>query len=289
MLALLIASQLARFEGSELRLVTEANLNTFAPKLQQTRNATVESSLLLRPRFDAGNDISIRARFAIAYEWTDSDTTTDRHEPVVSDLDIEAAWKGLPKLLGIETALGVSTVFPTSEASRARTLYFAPGVLVAIERPFSLFGGEVSPALRASYHRPVYRFSTPGLAEPPPYAPRCFGGGIGCFDQASGVANVRDRFEWRVVLSGDWYGFSPGALFQATHQLPYAVEEQAVRVITFFSLWLAYAPLDWLAFELGYSMERNIIGGSGGYENPLFDRHEDMRLYLSVNLLQPHG
>src|SRR5688500_4515955 len=100
-LALLIASQLARFQGSELRLATEANLNTFAPDLQQTRNATVESALLLRPRFDASNDIAISGRLALAYEWTNSDTTTKLHEPLLSDLELEASWKGLPKLIGI--------------------------------------------------------------------------------------------------------------------------------------------------------------------------------------------
>jgi hypothetical protein len=283
LLALVIASQLSRFEGSELRLITEANVNAFAPKLQHTRNETVESSILLRPRFDAGNDISIRGRLALSYEWTNSDTTTDLHEPVLSDLELEVLWKGVPKLVGIETSIGVSTIFPTSKVSRARTMYFAPGVLLAIRRPFSLFSGELELALGGSYHRPVYRYTTPNLADPPPYAPQCFGGGVGCLAQGSGVANVRDRLDWRASITGDWFGVSPGILFEASHQLPYAIGDQAVRVLTFFSFWISYAPLDWLGIELGYAMERNIISGSGGYGNPFFDRYQDMRLYLSLS------
>lgn len=286
-------SILDRFAGSQLQLQTSANLNTFAPKLQQTQNRTVESSLLLWPRFDAGADIDVAALLAVAYEWTNSDTTTTEHEPVLSDLELTAVWTGIPKLFGIETGLGAQLGLPTSKASRARTMYFSPGVIARVRRRFELFGGELFLLLRGDYEHPVYRYSTPGLEEPLPYAPQCFGGGAGCIGQGSGLANVRDQLDWTIFVSGDWAGFSPGIFFQMAHQLPYELRDLEgierledrghTRVQTSFWIYLGYQIVDWMRAEVGYSMQRNIIGGSGRYENPFFDRDEDMRIYLGLS------
>src|SRR5262249_18838729 len=73
------------WRGSLLFATLSANLNTFAPGLQQTQNATVDSYLAFRPRLYVHPMLQLRGGINLYYEFTNSDSTTTNNEPQASD------------------------------------------------------------------------------------------------------------------------------------------------------------------------------------------------------------
>ncbi len=282
------------FAGSRVALQVSTSVATLAPDLQLTHNPYVDTSLLLLPRFAIDEEEwAVSGQVALAVEWTNSDTTDLRNEVELSDLTLGVSWRGLPRPLGIATALRFEVTLPLAEATRASSMIVAPALSVAFSRPFEVLGGDLGLGASVLYRRPFYEFTTPGVDSPRPYAPQCFGGSLGCADQLSGVANARDVVSWGLEVSGAWGDFAPGVAWRMTHAVPYAFRDipgverlddpSALRVSTYFSAWVGYAVMDAVSVELGYLLSRNVLGGDGQLGNPLFDRYQDMRLYMGVS------
>lgn len=285
-------SILARFRGSVLHSQTSVSLNALAPALQLSSNPTVETALVIAPRYRVATDFELRGRLSLSYEWTSSDTTTALHELELSDASLGLMYHGIPSFLGDTKALvGLDVVLPLSKVSQARTMILAPGVSATLSHTFA---DTVELRGSGAYRRPWYEYSTAGLERPPAYARQCFGAELGCVDQASGVANVRDALSWSLVAVGSWGAFHATLWFDMTHQFPYGfqplegvsprADQASVRVSTFASVAASYEFTDWVSAELSYSMARSLFNGDGSYGNPLFDANQDMRLNLGATL-----
>lgn len=288
-----------RFAGSQLFVQTSANLNVFASNLQLTQNPTVDMAMVFQPRFRLGGGFQLRARAALAYEFTDSDLTQSRNELFWGDTQLQLFYRDIPVLpWGTKVQVAVLVGLPTSKVSQAQTNIFTPGVLA---QAFHQFGGVADGTVLLMgtvwYQRPLYENTTPGIrGDDSPVPRQCFtASDTTCTEQASGVANVRDNLSWSAVLLGTWGRVSPALFFAMSHQVPYAfrdlpgvedVPEGAndARVFTSFSGWVNYNINSWLTAEAGYSMTRNVLNGEGAFGNPIFDQYQDMRVYLGANI-----
>ncbi len=95
-------------------------------------------------------------------------------------------------------------------------------------------------------------------------------------------------------MTGALAGFTPGATFQMTHVVPYAFRDlegvgrlddrTEARSFTYFSTWVSHGLFELMDVEVGYYLRRKILAGDGRFGNPLWDRYQDMRIYLSVGL-----
>jgi hypothetical protein len=284
-----------KMAGSQVIFQTSANLNTFAPGLQQTQNSTVDSSLWLMPRYAINEAFQLRGRWILSYEYTNSDTTTYQRELRYSDPWFQLFYRKLPKLPGGINVNAIAQINPgISPESRARTQLFSPGVGLQLAKAFEhVAGGELMFILGGTYQHPIYTHTTPRVDTPIPYKVQCFSG-TGCQDQVSGVANVRDQLAWSAVATGEWGKWSPGIFAFVAHQWMYQFRDipgvtrmedrAAARTTTFVSAFLDYHINDLLTAEIGYWMSRNLINGNGKYGNPLWDKDQDMRVYLTFNL-----
>lgn len=283
-----------RFLGSQLFLQQDVSLTTLAPGLQLSANPTVETTLFLLPRFTVSEDWQLRGRLSLGVEWTNSDVTTTVREPVLSDTTLQLYYRGLPALLGVKALVGAQVVLPSSDLSQARSLLFSPGLVVQLSSSVEVPLGHVLFLSTVGYQRPLYRYTTPGLDQAPDYGPQCRGDLASCAEQASGLANARDLLGWSLAIIGQLGPIAPALSFSASHQFPFsftavpgsvAVEDPTtVRVLTSFSAFVDWSFSAWGTAELGYNLTRNALGDDGRYGNPFFDRRQDGRLYLGLNV-----
>lgn len=284
------------WRGSLLFAQVAANLNVIAPGLQLTQNSTVDLWMAFRPRYFLVNrHLQLRAGINFIYEFTNSDSTTRLNEPRFSDIFVDLWIHSIPAIGDglLKFWIAPRLIFPTSPESQARTLVITPGVVVqGALNVDNVAGGSFSIIANATYTHPFYRYTTPGLLQPPRYPPQCSSiGADTCSGQVSGLGNVADQLSWSVILTQDWGWFSPGIFFSMTHQFPYQFQypdgvmrvdsPATVRQSTYFSFWFDFIPTSWLTIEVGYYMSRNILGSNGQYGNPFFAQYEDMRVYLS--------
>jgi hypothetical protein len=287
-------SPLAAFAGSQVFVQSDLSLNTLAPGLQLSPNPSAETALFFLPRFTFGEDWQLRGRLSLSVEWTNSDVTTTVREPVLSDTTLQLYYRGLPTLFGIKALVGPQVVLPSSDLSQTRTMRFSPGIVAQLSRAVPLPAGSLLLLSNLSYQRPIYGYTTPGLDQAPSYGPRCRGDLSSCVEQASGLANARDLLGWSVVILGQFGDFAPALTFSASHQLPFGftpvpgtvnVEDPStVRVVTAFSAFVDWSFNDWGTLEVGYNLTRSALGDDGKYGNPFFDRYQDGRLYLGLNV-----
>jgi hypothetical protein len=287
-----------RFSGSQIFVQTSANLNTFFPAMQPTRNVTIDQSLWMLPRYTISDAFQLRGRLIFNYEFTNSDTTTTRNEPRFNDATVQLFYKKVPAFGGgFKLNPFVQVGIPLSPESQARSMLLAPGMGVQVSRGFEhVLGGELLLLTSATYSHPFYRYTTAGLNNPPPYAPQCLGG-TGCTDQASGVANMSDSLSFVFLAAQEWGKWSPAAFFMLGNQWAYTfkdipgvtrLEDRATfRQSTYFSAWLDYNANEWFTAEVGYFMGRNMLTAQGKVAGPeawVFDKTQDNRVYLGVNV-----
>jgi hypothetical protein len=304
------------FAGSVLSGQVSMFTGTVFKGQQQYYDPTVEGNIYILPRYSFHKDWQIRGRLIYSYEFTNSDSTTTQHEPRFSDTTLQLFYRGIPEIpkAKIKLLAGIQSAFPTSPESRARTLYFSPGVAVSAARVFDkVLGGEISLAATATYTHPFYRSKTPEVRNDFPYSRQsCSAASCEASStisptqgqqqdalenkgaaQLSGSANVSDSIAWLISASGEWGKWSPGAYGLVAHQWAYTFQDipgvtrlddrTHVRNTVFFLAFLDYNFNHWIGAEVGYFMQRNILREDGTYGNPFFDRYQDTRVYLGAN------
>lgn len=292
------------FRGSTFYAQTSASTTTFAPQQWQTQSSTVESWFLFQPQIQTNDKKwTLRGRFTMAVEWTDTaeTSTTTKNEPVFGD-SIFTGTYSLPDIpvAKVKTKAGVVVTLPTSKASIAKTMIFSPGLTVSFARPFEKLGGneDWSASLGASttLSRPIYAYTTAG-GNVVPYQRNCYAPGgesSSCGDQVSATANTESSLSFLFSASLSWKKFDLSSFFLLGNGWGYTfkdlpgVERLAnrvnVRQTTYFNLALDYNITKWISGEVGYYMSRNLIDGNGRIGNPLFDTAQDMRVYLAANV-----
>ena len=282
-----------RFAGTQLFQQLSASTGTLAAGQQLSYNPTVEAATFFLPRYTF-SDFQLRGRLVFSYELTNSDVTSTHQEPRFSDTTLQLFYRRLPTVVGFQPLVGLQVIAPTSPESRARTMYFSPGLTAQLSRTFSgIAGGELLLLGGFTYQHPIYRYTTPSTRGETPYRFSCYGGGAGCDGQLSGLTNASDIMTWTLLVAGEWGKWSPALFALGTHQFAYSPSSVAglpestspgVRQSVYVSAWLDYNANSWLTAEVGYFMFRNALAQDGGYGNPLFDRYQDARVYLGFNL-----
>lgn len=284
-----------RFVGTDVTMTTGASLQTFAPNQQLTHNPTVQSSVVLSPRFSLGAGFEANARLGFSYEWTNSDFTQTQNEPLLLDTTLGVSYFA-PKLpWGTIAIAGASLTLPSSKISQARSMLVAPSVSLTALHNFQL--GPVGLLLIGfgAYQHPFYRFTTPGVDAEPAYQRQCFGGEATCVDQASGLANASDILSWTVLAIARWKIIQGGITFGMSHQFPFGFDDlpgvdrvadtSTVRVTSTADLWAMFRVYEGTDIRVGYRMQRAVIEGDGTFGNLFYDRYQDGQLYVSLRLL----
>lgn len=285
---------------SLINYTVSANINTFNPGMQLTRNETVDMSLSLRPRFTLSRMLQIRAGLDLNYEFTNSDSTTTRNEPRFADPFVDLWITGIPAVGPLKVWVAPRLVFPVSSESRAQTRILTAGMVLQAAVGIEHFlGGDLTLIANAVYTHNFNQYTTSELrsdaADNRGYNPQCFGipTDNGCANQLSGVANASDVMSWAVIVAPSWGIWSPGLFFRMQHIFPHTFRDldgtsngvqspNRVRQTTFFAAWLDVNPNPWFTLEVGYSMGRNILRADGQYGNPIWDETQDMRVYVST-------
>lgn len=280
-----------------LNVSFSANVNTFNPGMQLTRNETVDMSISLRPRFTLSRMFQVRAGLDLSVEFTNSDSTTTLREPRFGDPFVDLWVTGIPAVGPVKFWVAPRLSFPVSPESRAQSRILTTGLILQAAVGVEHFlGGDLTIIANGTYLHNFNEFETPGLRpesfENRGYTPACFID-PGCTQQLSGLANVSDVMGWSLILAPSWGIFSPGLFFRMQHVFPYTFADlpgsspgvqnpNRVRNNTFFAAWLDVNPNPWFSFEVGYSMGRNLLRADGTYGNPIWDPEQDMRLYVST-------
>jgi hypothetical protein len=293
------------FAGSQIYATTSMSTQTIFRGQQQDYNPTVEQAVWLQPRYSINKDFQLRGRTIVTYEFTNSDSTTYRNEPILSDTTLQLFYRSIPDFAGIKPMIAVNAGLPTSKLSRARTLMFAPGVTGQLSKGFEhVLGGEVSLITSVTYSHPIYQSRQPEVVDPRGQQTLQCVGGASCGDLIGGSLNPSDTLSYMFLVAGEWGKFSPGLLYFGGSSWVYRPKEimesdviaggnavpvtgssnpTSVRQTHFVSAFLDYHFNTWFTGEVGYQMSRSIFNESGQYGNPFFDRYQDMRVYLGAN------
>jgi hypothetical protein len=291
-----------RWAGSQIFATTSMTTATVFKGQTQDYNPTVDSSIWLQPRFALSEAFQLRGLLVFNYEYTNGDDTNTRNEPRFSDTTLSLFYRKIPELPGgIKPAVAVNMGLPTSPESRARTLVVNPGLTAQFVKAFEhVLGGEVDIIASALYSHPLYRNTTPGVRNSAPYAFQCIGATT-CQDQLSGTFNVSDSFGYSFILTGEWGKWSPALFYRGTSQWAYhgsdvqnpvdgttvgspaGFNPTHVRQRSYFSAWLDYNANSWLTAEVGYWLDRTMLGEDGTRGNPFFDKNQDMRVYIGAS------
>jgi hypothetical protein len=288
--------------GTQIFATTSMTTATVFKGQTQYNNPTVDSSIWLQPRFALSDAFQLRGLLVFSYEYTNADDTTTKNEPRFSDTTLSLFYRKIPEIPGgIKPAVAVNLGLPTSPESRARTLVVNPGATVQLVKAFEhVLGGEVDIIGSGIYSHPFYRNTTPEIRGTAPYAFQCIGATT-CQDQLSGTFNVSDSVGYSLIVTGEWGKWSPALFYRGTSQWAYhgsdvqnpvdgtTVSSPAgfgpthVRQRSYFSAWLDYNANSWLTAEVGYWLDRTMLGEDGTRGNPFFDRYQDMRVYLGAS------
>jgi hypothetical protein len=298
---------LEKIAGSSLFFQTGATLGTFVKSYQPDYNPTVESFLSFAPRYTINKDWQLRGRLAVSYEFTNSDSSRYRNEPLLGDASVNLFYRGVPAVGGkqkFKFQPFVGLAFPTSKASRARTMVTSASVGVQASTQIEHFlKGEMLIASTLTLAHPFYRQTT-GVTDASGVPQGSYSGdsvtNTATFtgnDRQLGGFSPANTFTWNVLVAPEWGKWSPGLFFLMSHQFMYEGKDvqyagktvprsdaPGVRQTFYTSLWLDYHLNDWLTPELGYQYSGNIISDGGNYRNPVFSQYSDGVIYLGANV-----
>jgi hypothetical protein len=298
------------FAGTQLYNQNSMTTGTVFAGQQQDRNPTVDSSLWLLPRYTINESFQLRGRLILSYEYTNSDTTTYRNEPMLSDTGLSLFYKKIPEIpgIGVKPMVAVNVALPTSKLSRARTLYFTPGATLQLSKGIEhVLGGELMFLSSVIYSHPIYSQTQPGTVDPRDIQTLRCGAGGACGDLLSGTMNPSDALSYTFLASGEWGKFSPALYYLGASQWAYTPKEinesdvvaggnptpvtsgqpggpTSVRQTHYFSAWLDYNFNSWFTAEVGYWNSRSALTEAGQRGNIFWDRYQDTRVYFGMNI-----
>lgn len=282
------------FAGTSVALRHSASAVTFAKDAEPTWNPTWVGAVAATLRYALGPHWFGRAAVGVAREITDADWTTSRGEWTLTDTTV--AFGGRPwhsAALGVDVRVDGQFALPTSKASIARTLRFAPslGLAVAWE------GGAFEAGLSSRAVAPLYRYTTASTATP--WVVGCAGDPAGCGRYShTGVRNPQWRFQNALNLG--WAPLdslaltaSAGAIHDVLPPLATAHTDAGMavapdptdpnlRVTALYSLGLAWTPAPAVTVTVGAEAASNALRPDSRPQTPFFNRYT--ALYLEMSL-----
>lgn len=291
------------FAGSSLYMQNSMSTNTIFRGQTQYANPTVETTAYILPRYAINDAFQLRGRLIVSYEYTNSDSTTTNHEPMLSDLTLQMFYRKLPALpLGIKPMVALNVGLPTSKASQARTMMFSPGATLQLVKPIEHFlGGEATIITSLTYSHPLYQSRSPVVSDARPYSLNCMGG-TNCADSLSGAMNASDTLSYVAIFAPEWGHWSPALMYLGASQWVYSPKEvrnpvdgtmvgsaqrdggTTLRQTHYLSAWLDYNFNSWFTGEIGVWNAVSGIADDGQRSSVIFDRYQDTRVYLGFSV-----
>jgi hypothetical protein len=284
------------WRGTSVSYSQNLGVMTLAPWAEPHFNPTWSHRLGLFPQWHFGQGFSLRGRLFLSQEFTDSDTTTYRHEVELSDLWVDAAWSGwTEQRTGLHLGADVRVTLPTSKPSLAQTRLFTLGPSLNLSRRFDVLSG-----LTLIYTgRFTWRFNRLATRQNQgPTIPACGDvRALECLD----FLNTGVRNPQADVLHGPIVSFAPHPLVDVSATLlfqrawlpalagvPDSIAlgstqlspgtDVATRDLVVFSLSVSWQAFKTLGFSLGAWTFSNQLGEDGRYQFPLFNRNTTLFL-----------
>jgi hypothetical protein len=288
------------WRGTSVNYSHNLGVMTLAPAAEPFYNPTWSQRLGLFPEWHFGDLITLRGRFFLSQEFTESDSTRYRNEVELSDVWLDTVWSGFTeKNSRIHLGADLRVTLPTSKVSQAQTRILTLGPSLNVSRRFDVLSG-LTLIYTGRFTWRANRFATRQNE-----GPKSCGDtrALECADFIlnSGVRNV--QFD---LLHGPVVSFAPHpkvdvsasflmqrgwlpALAAAPAELAGSTELAAgtgvaTRDLMIFSLSVSYQAFKAVGFSLGAWTFSNQLGEDGRYQFPLFNRNTTLYLDATFDL-----
>lgn len=289
------------WRGTSLSYSHNLGVMTLAPGADPFYNPTWSHRLGIFPEWHFGDQLTLRGRFYLSQEFTESDSTRYRNEVELSDVWLDTVWSGFTeKRSGVHLGADVRVTLPTSKASLAQSRLFTLGPAVNVSRRFDVLSG-LTLVYTARFTYRFNRFAT--RQNQGPTIGACGDvRSLECIDFINtGVRNP--QFD---LLHGPVVSFSPhpkvdlstSFLMQRAWLPPLAAvppelaastqldagTDVASRDLLVYSLSVSYQAFKAVGFSFGAWTFSSQLGANGRYQFPLFNRNTTLYLDATFDL-----
>lgn len=284
------------YRGTSVSYGATTSVYNYSPEV-----IAITHRLGLMPEWHFGDVLTLRSRFYLTQELTDSDTTTYLREVELSDLWLDAVWGGWrEKNTGIRIGGDLRVTLPTSKFSQFSSRIMTLGPSVNVSKTFKVLGG-LTFVYAARFTGRFHRFTTrqnQGPATENAGCPAATIAGSDVLDATECRRNTGGRNVAFDVIHGPTVVFNPherlnisASLFMqrgwvpamaATDGLP-AIGVQT-RDFIGFSIGVTYQPWDVVGFTLGAFTFANQLALDGKTIFPLFNRNTVASLDATFDL-----
>ncbi len=278
-----------------------------APNGGYMYNAYVGHRLGIMPEWHFNDHFYLGARFFLSQEFTDSDSTTYKHEFEPSDTWLDAAWSGWKEpVTGIKMSGSLRFALPTSKQSQAvgRIMNIGPGI--SLSRAFPVLSGLVL-GYGARFTYRFNRFQTAhtqgasiigcGNAGADPDCPSVMSNGqrASQFDFFHGPSLVFIPHPRLSIYLGFYmqYAYLPQLSQATTDQNGQPVPDLSLHTDTTGPQWrnfwganisVTYQAWDTVGFTLGAFSFDSQLDTQGRYRFPVFNRSTVVSIDMSVDI-----
>lgn len=295
------SSERPAWRGASVSYSHNLGVMTLAPAADPFYNPTWSHRLGLFPEWHFGNVVTLRGRFFLSQEFTDSDWTRYRNEVELSDVWLDTVWSGFTeKHSRVHLGADLRVTLPTSKTSQAQSRLFTLGPSLNVSRRFDVLSG-LTLIYSARFTWRANQFAT--RQNQGPTISACGDTrALECLDFINtGVRNP--TFD---VLHGPVVAFSPHrkvdvtasflmqrAWLPALAAAPAALmgstqldvgTDVATRDLMIFSLSVSYQAFKAVGFSAGAWTFSNQLGENGRYQFPLFNRNTTLFLDATFDL-----
>lgn len=290
----------APYRGTSVSYGATTTVYNYSPE-----TVAITHRLGLMPEWHFNDQVWVRSRFYLSQEFTDSDSTTYKHEVELSDLWLDVVWGGWrEKITGIKIAADLRTTYPTSKFSQSVSRIMTVGPGVNVSKTFKVLAGLTfvySSRFTYRFNRFTTRQNLGGQIVDMgtcSSASQLAGGLVdACTNTNTGGTNV--QFD---LIHGPTVSFSPherlnfsASLFMQRGWVPpskgidlngYEVAATGWQTRDFigFSFGATYQPWDVVGFTLGAFTFANQLDSEGKTIFPLFNRNTVASLDATFDL-----
>lgn len=292
--------ELLPYRGTSIIYENAFTALSMDPSAEPDYNPSYVMSWTFAPRYYLWEQISARLGFSVEQEITNSDSTQDIYEPIVSDISLGfmyAPFYTIP-VVDIKLGGGISFGFPTSKVSQARTLYFSLAPSLSISRSFDVLEG-----LRLSYgfrYNKNFNKYTGSVSEDTLFpCPSNLADRTECYNMGSRNASMSfsntfsaqiywlERFYTVVqvgILNTLLYPVAPAEIetLGGTLEVPESSDNTNHRGAMSYAIEIGYDAFDYLSFAVGVSTINSQLRDDGEYWAPFFNRYTS--IYFDVAL-----
>lgn len=287
----------SRWRGSSISYGQIATTVSLDKSADLGWNPYYAHAVTLAPRYHLADDFVAGLSFTVEQELTDSDWTTQRHQPLASDLFVDLGWSGWTEdTTKIRVSGALRAALPVSSLSQAQTQIVALAPTLRVARTFDVLHGlDVSWSTRWTQHfheQTTARTDASGI--------------VGCTTERcdtltnTGLLNaygdlllgpsVSLRLTDTLSLDGDFRWGQSFLYDNASVSDPFSGEvllapnDFAGRFSTLFSIGTSWAPIDVLNVTAFASTPSPQLGLDGQRRSPFFNRFTQVGFDLQLNL-----